>query len=479
MTDVSSNYQPSDDRAEHRRSLLLRPRESFVVELKSWFDPREPQGLAKIVRTTFALRNQNGGFLVIGVDNKTLQPLPMPTGFPSVRELFHPDLIQQTISKYASQSFELAVDFENLGGVDYPIVSVPGGIATPIACRADLKGADGQFLLRENEVYVRTLESNGSISSARISWRDWPALIERCFDNREADHVRFVSKLLPNLAPEFAAALQTIAQKRPTTASDMESEEKFLEYSITRFTEVVKERQIDVSQFGLWDVVLQIRPPPKGHATNRKFLETLRNANPDLTGWPVWLDSTSFHEQTDHPYVFNDAWEAFIYATRREGIFGHWGHLDFWILDPAGKFFLRRVLQDDLGGQHATTAGKTVDPVIAVLRTAEAIAVGQQFARALDCPDDSTNLDFTFKWSRLRGRQLEAWSSPMRWFNAGGSAKQESATASIVFPLAGTRETIIARTYEAISPLMRVFDGCELNEAVVRELVDKLLDRRL
>jgi hypothetical protein len=82
---------------------------------------------------------------------------------------------------------------------------------------------------------------------------------------------------------------------------------------------------------------MHIAPEPAGHAPNRKFLEILRNANPDLTGWPVWLDSSSFHDETTRPYVFGDAWEAFIYAPRKEGTFGHWGHLDFWILDPREK----------------------------------------------------------------------------------------------------------------------------------------------
>jgi hypothetical protein len=65
---------------------LLRPRESFAVELKSWFDPRDPHGVAKMVKGTFALRNQNGGFLVVGIDDKTLKPLPSPPDFPALRK---------------------------------------------------------------------------------------------------------------------------------------------------------------------------------------------------------------------------------------------------------------------------------------------------------------------------------------------------------------------------------------------------------
>jgi hypothetical protein len=254
---------------------------------------------------------------------------------------------------------------------------------------------------------------------------------------------------------------------------------KFLSVALNVSMKLRKKRKLDVRSLGFWDVALQITPEPTGYAANQKFLETLRNANPDLTGWPVWLDSSAFQNDRMWPYVFDNAWEAFIYAPPREEPFVRWGHLDFWRLDPAGQFFLRRVLQNDFGGSHSTTAGKTIYPVIALLRSAEAIAVAQQFARALNCPEESTDLIFTFRWSGLRGRHLEAWSTPTRWFDPSGSAKQDSVESTIHFPLAGTRELIVTRTHEGILPLMRVFGGYEIKEPIVRELVEKLLDRKL
>ena len=474
MNKSESNQRPHDERGEHRRSLLLRPRESFAVELKSWFDPRDQLGIAKIVKAAFALRNQNGGFIVIGVDDKTLKPVPPPSDLPPVRECFHPDVIQEIVSKYASQSFEATVDFEKIDAQEYPVISISAGIVFPVASRSDLKSKEGQFLLREHGIYVRTLDANGRISSARMSWRDMPELFNRCFDNREADHARFFSKLMPGLKSVLGSS--TV---QPKELSVDETQKKILERGIQRFNEVAKERKVDFQRFAFWDVALQIVPPPNGLAANRNFLETLRNANPDLTGWPVWLDSSAFHDENTRPYVFDNAWEAFIYAARTEGSFGRWGHLDFWILNPRGEFFLRRVLQDDLGSNSGATAGKTVDPVIALLRTAEAIAVGQQFGRALNCVEETTQLIFTFRWSGIRGRHLEAWSTPTRWFNTGGPAKQDSAESTVILQLAETREAIVARTYEAIKPLTRVFDGYELKEPIVRELVEKLLDRKL
>lgn len=468
--------QADDIRGDHRQSLLRQPRESLAVELKAWFDPRPPSGIAKLIRAIFALRNQNGGFLVIGVDDKTLVPLSPPNDLGNVRQWFHPDSLQQTVSRYASHLFEVTVDFEAVDDVEYPVISVPTGVVVPVACRADLLTDEGEFLLREGDIYVRTLGANGMVSSAKMSWRDLPDVFGRCFDNREGDHVRFIKKLLPGLAQDLPALLGDFM--RPAPARDDEIQLKLLNRGAARFAEVAKERSVVVQQFGFWEVILRITPPPLDQAPNAKFLDALRSANPDLTGWPVWLDSSAFHDESGHPYVFNDAWEAFIYAPRLEGSFGRWGHLDFWILDPRGEFYLRRALQDDLGGNSAT-AGKTLEPFIAILRAAEALAVGQAFARSLGCSEDATALHFTFKWSGLKGRELANWSSPMRWMNTRGSAIQDSATSHLVLPLTATREAIVTGTHNAILALTRVFGGYEFKEPIIRDLVDKLLDRKL
>ena len=55
-----------DDTLQH---ILIDPVETLDVELKEWFDPTTPQGKAKIAKGCMALRNNNGGHLVIGFTN--------------------------------------------------------------------------------------------------------------------------------------------------------------------------------------------------------------------------------------------------------------------------------------------------------------------------------------------------------------------------------------------------------------------------
>jgi predicted HTH transcriptional regulator len=82
------------------------PSESLNVEVKSWIDPATPEDQVKIVKAVLALRNRDGGELVIGFNDVTMQP--EQEGVPvKPTEAFHPDVVQALISKYASEHFEI------------------------------------------------------------------------------------------------------------------------------------------------------------------------------------------------------------------------------------------------------------------------------------------------------------------------------------------------------------------------------------
>ena len=55
----------ADDR-ELLERLVERPGETLNVEIKAWLDPAQVADAAKIIKACLALRNRNGGHLVIG-----------------------------------------------------------------------------------------------------------------------------------------------------------------------------------------------------------------------------------------------------------------------------------------------------------------------------------------------------------------------------------------------------------------------------
>jgi hypothetical protein len=183
------------DQAEINR-LVVGPAETRNVEIKAWIDPRMPEGKANLLKAVLALRNFNGGRLVIGFDNKTLQPLPAAPA--DILNTYHNDDIQGLVSKHAFETFDLAVGLAKREGQLHPVIIVSPGIRTPVAVK-DPVTAPGGKSLKKGTVFFRSLRANGTASSAEVQPADWPELMQICVDNREADVGRFVRRHLAGL----------------------------------------------------------------------------------------------------------------------------------------------------------------------------------------------------------------------------------------------------------------------------------------
>jgi hypothetical protein len=230
------------------QALVAHPRESLDVELKRWMDPTSNEGRAKIAKGCIALRNNNGGQMIFGFQD---DGHPDRGGAPSdVRSAFHLDVIQEIVARCSSETFEVEVSFADSSGQLYPIIKVPAGVRSPVTAKSTINGADGRALLKDNAVYVRTLNSNNTVSSAEARRGDWDALVRVCFDNREADIGAFVRRhlaglnieSLATLVPELAGILH-----RPTDAERLLNE---LDEGRVRFHETCRERRLVTPDVG-------------------------------------------------------------------------------------------------------------------------------------------------------------------------------------------------------------------------------------
>ncbi|QEK93192.1 ATP-binding protein [Achromobacter insolitus] len=450
--------------------LVRRPVESLAVEIKTWISPAQPTGQAKIVKAVFGLRNRGGGNLVIGIDDKTLMP-DHNNAPEDVRGSFHVDVIQALIAKHASEAFEIGVDFVEHDNLTLPVISVPTGVRTPVAAKADLKDGD-TFLIRTDDVYLRTLNANNSPSTAKAKWKDWRELLEVCFDNREADIGRFLRRHLVGVDPATinAALAGPGAENMPMAAFLRELMEEGSEY----FQAAAAARQLKHPPHGSWEVALIIDGALPEPLDLNSFARLIGASNPNYTGWPIWLDSRGAGSQDWRPYVMNGAWHTFIVADKSSGF----RRVDFMLEDPKGRFYSYRALEDDLTmSQHAPAPGTAFDGILPMLRVGEAIAVGLAFGKALRA-DDQSNLQFMFRWKGLAGRELTSWADPMRYITPR-KAIQDAVTSSVSIPIETPLSAIAEHVKTVVRPLFEIFDGFSMPDSVVDEVTQKLLERRL
>ncbi|TDY48115.1 hypothetical protein BX592_11149 [Paraburkholderia rhizosphaerae] len=462
----------SDVNREHIEQLVKQPGESLVVEIKTWISTDDPAGRAKIIKGAIALRNRGGGYLVIGFDDKTMTP-DKDSAPKDVRSTFHVDVIQGLVTKYASQAFEIAVEFVEHDDVIHPVIVVPPGVRTPVFAKQQLTGDGGKMLVERDVAYVRTLNSNNTPSTAKAQYRDWDELCEICFNNREADIGRFLRRHLaaadPSALREFAL---TLAGNGPVKESVRERLDKIMAEGLGRFLAVTKE-QGSLPKHGSWEVALIIDgqfPPQTGLD---EFANLLSASNPSLSGWPVWLNSRTFQDADKRPYVFDSAWETLIVALDPNTF----THVDFMRVHPNGSFYSYRALDDDISsGTRAPTPGTALDIVLPITRVGETIAVGLSFARALQA-DEQTNLQFLFRWTGLKDRVLMSWVEPGRHVNPRTS-RQDVVTSTLTVPLDTAPSTIVEYVKAAIQPLYQVFDGFTMPDSVVEGLIQRMLARR-
>ena len=455
------------------KQLVSSPTESLSKELKDWFEPATPQGIEKIVKTCIAMRNNDGGYLLIGFNNIT--GLPNKDDAPNnTEELFHMDKIQDYITKYSSEAFEISLYYPVIDNNKFVLIEIQPGVKTPIATKSGLN-RDGTDYIKMDKVYIRTLNSNNTPSTSEAKWKDWLTILHNCFENREADIGRFLRRHLSNISSDDIDGLSKsiLANQNNSFQHKREQFHSYLNESKTRFNTIVKERELVMPDHGEMEIAAMIKGDIPEYSTNQAFLNLLSSVNPQYTGWPLWVDSRSFEEKSK-PFVFNNHWEALIANLNIDEA----RNIDFWRISPKGKFYCLRALEDDISWSNRNPKPLTaIDYGLVVLRAAEGILVCLAFAKALEVEESSTIL-FEYRWTCLNGRVLSAWANPERLIFQGRKAYQDEVVANIELPIDTPKSAIASYVHKLVSNVFAVFEGTQFSERTISDLIQKLVERK-
>jgi hypothetical protein len=388
--------------------------------------------------------------------------------------IFHPDVIQVIVSKYSSELFAIDVRTVQFEGQWYPIITIPPGVRTPVAAKADLKAADGKPLLREHAVYVRSLSASGTYSSSEARRGDWEDLTRTCFNNREADIGSFVRRHLSALDFEALESLVPFFAKlhRPTSTERIPEERNG---GWTRFTEACREAVHGVPDIGYRESVVIVEGEVPAHAADNEFRDRLLGRVQDTSGWPPFVDFSRGGRESDRPYVLDNGWQALVTNLPPEmAIMGH--HLDFWRIDPRGVFYHVRGLEDDLNDSRGVAPREGLELLIQMSSIAEIISTALSFGRSLGCKEDVTSLIFGFRWTKLRGRMLTSWTDPRMGIRQPQRARQDVyASTPIVVPLETSRLGIAAHVVNVVKPLFNLFGGFDFDTRIVERVLSTAL----
>lgn len=449
------------------KAIVSDPREGFDVELKGWADPKSNEGRATIAKGCLALRNNDGGLLLLGFND---DGTACNDGVPAdIRTAYHIDTIQEIVSKFASEPFGISIEFIELENQEHPVIVVPNGVRTPVACKSDLPGNGS--LLKCHCLYVRTLSSNGVISSSPATYRDWPRITERCFDNREANIGAFVRRHLAG--PKLSEAIAAIAEL-DISEIGKPAEIAILDRGRERFeTALAETEHQSLENLGTMQMAVSVEGSGTEVPLTQESLWKIDTGKPRISGWSPWV--MFFNADNDfNAYVLDGAWQALLIG----GMIGN--HADFWRIEPAGKLFHLRILEDDISSSPNRPQPKTaLDYHLQVIRIAEFLAVAIHIARALDFDPENSMLNIGCRWTGLSGRTLTSWCDPRYSpVMSNGASKQDEITTSARVPLSTPDSALGQHVAALISPMFALFGGYSMQVEGFDMMIKDFFSRR-
>jgi len=210
--------------------------ETLDTELKTWLDLSDPREAVLFAKACLAMRNNDGGRIVLGIDDLTAKSIEFPTGLDPVFA-YHTDRVNEIVGRYAVPKFEVVVAFKKYGAQVHPELTISGGIQSPVISRSGFEKE-----LRQNAIYVRTI-SNGQPSSCEpMTAADWEKLMRICFDNREADIGRFMRRHLGDILEQIGTVVQGSGRSPTAKACPEQAALEFLETTRRRLESRWKEK---------------------------------------------------------------------------------------------------------------------------------------------------------------------------------------------------------------------------------------------
>lgn len=440
------------------QQLVDDPQESMAVELKRWLDPDSETGREKIAKACLALYNSNGGHLVIGITDDCV---PDTESVPDdVRAKFHSDAIHAVVSRFSYTPFEVAVDYVVRDGQEYPVISVPSGVTTPAVTKSALRS------IQPDEVYVRSLTANNTVSSVKPQRRDWERLIRHCLDNREADIGAFFRRHL-GVTTDMDALRAAFSLPQSLEERVVE----LLDDGRSRYEELNQRAEHpDVGHIEIGFIIEG--PTDQSFRADQKFLHRLQHHRRDVTGWPPFVYIHNQNAPDLNPYTSDGAWQANM-SVPPMGMGPP--TLDFWRMCPDGHFYTLRAIEDDMS-QDRVEPLKFLDPVLHTRRIAEAIALGVAFAEAMSYELPKTQVAFAFRWTKLNGRKLYPWANPDRLLRQMPTCIDDQAIETVLVPAETPRSALSQYVEKVLAGLLLRFEGYdEISSGVIQDLVSETL----
>lgn len=396
-----------DSSPRRLESLTRNPREDLEVELKGWLNLDQGEHKADLVKAILALGNHGGGYVLIGYDDVTRRPIPLPAGAMSG---YDQDTVNGVVRRYADPQIHVQVErAPDANGNDHPVIVVPGGHSVPVRCKRD---GPGGAHIRQHAIYIRR---PGPSSEEPQTAQEWQELIRRCVLNDRDNLLEQVSSILQPLSAITGVEGAPVPDRHRDWLDS--TQERFEELNEQSFGSI----EHGPFALGYWRAAYTISPEITGLSLPF-FRDELRRVVGNETGWPVGI----FMERDDaRPRPHEGCVELWLAEAMRDPAVS-----DYWRACPNGRFVLFRGYQEDsTGWEGARTPGERLDFLLPIWRVGEVLLHGYRFASRF--ASEGTSMRVTMMWTGLDGRTLDNSQPTIYSTPHGRRSQQDQVIASV------------------------------------------------
>ena len=413
------------------RRLLEAPNERLDVELKTWLDLKAKGHRGTLAKALIALANHGGGKVIIGFDDSNGNPAQ---GRPQKLSSYSQDTVNDILDRFADPCFHCTVQMvtRDDDGLEYPIISVPGGHKVPIRSK---RGSPGNEI-QADRYYIRR---SGPASETPKGGHEWGELILRCVRNNTDEIVSLVRDVLEGRVPKADAAADT--------ADRIARWEK---NSISRWSELINKFTPE-SHVRMPHGHYRVAAVIEGIDLDiLRLREVMRRAEQSLTGWPPWMwparegNKPRPHENTIECHITEGQYHADAADS------------DFWRASTTGQLFIVRGYPEDSPKRVRQPPGTVFDLTYPIWKIGECLLFIQRFATEAGAAESTVSV--CCQWSGLEGRMLAALFNPRRdLFRDYRSSTNKRASKTIV-PVAKISGALPEIVRDLVSPLYELFD---------------------
>lgn len=442
--------------------LLLNPRETLDVELKSWLDLDVNEDKATLAKALLAIANHGGGFVLIGLtENQTDAAAVVSDGRPATLDRYSQDLVNGIVQSFADPPFHCAVHYvQSPKGELHPIIVVPGGHRVPI--RAKRSGPSNQ-IVHQNAIYVRR---PGPKSETPQNAQDWDELLARCLSARRDELLDRVRELLSG-AVGTSLGLGNVPENAKLDA--------WVDDCVARWTALVDGLPTADPRRcpnGFYWFGYQLRGDLQ-KLTPQALLEILRSRITGHSGWPPFV---VIGREPISPYMKDGALECWLGHEEASDA----AHADFWRVSPDGFAFLIRGYSEDsqeVSTNKGASPGTLFDLTAPVWRAAEVLLHAGQLASHAAAANNAVAIAFRAHFDGLQGRKLVSLFSRRHVWD-GRISHQDAITLSTLVDAQLVSSNLPEIVHPFLEPLYALFQFMQLPERLVQEEVSSLQSNR-